>query len=115
MIREELRRLLKREERHRRLLARLLIAFLLTLLVFGAGSLMMWGFEGGKPDGDIHGYGDAAFFTAAQLSTVSSSMKNPVTTPGKIVDVCLEVWAVFVVTATAGSFASFFRTGDSKP
>jgi hypothetical protein len=112
VIREELRRLVKREERHRRLFARLLIAFLLTLMVFAAGSLMMCAFESGKKGGDIHGFGDAAFFTAAQLSTVSSSMKNPVTPPGKVLDVALECWGVFVVTATAGSFASFFFTGD---
>ena len=112
MIREELRRLIKREERHRRLFARLLIAFLLTLMVFAAGSVMMWAFESGKKGGDIHGFGDAAFFTAAQLSTVSSSMKNPVTTPGKVLDVAIECWGVFIVTATAGSFASFFFTGD---
>src|SRR5436189_5888159 len=98
VIREELRRLDKREERHRRLFARLLIAFMLTLLVFAAGSLVMWAFESGKKGGDIHGFGDAAFFTAAQLSTVSSSLKNPVTTPGKVVDVALEGWGVFVVT-----------------
>jgi hypothetical protein len=81
-------------------------------VVFAAGSVMMWAFESGKKGGDIHGFGDAAFFTAAQLSTVSSSMKNPVTTPGKVLDVAIECWGVFVVTATAGSFASFFFTGD---
>ena len=49
-----------------------------------------------------------------QLLTVSSSLKNPVTAAGKIVDVGLEAWAVFVVTAVAGSFASFFSSGDSS-
>jgi hypothetical protein len=29
------------------------------------------------------------------------------------VDVALEAWAIFVVTAVAGSFASFFTSGDS--
>jgi hypothetical protein len=29
------------------------------------------------------------------------------------VDVALEAWAIFVVTAVAGSFASFFSSGDS--
>lgn len=52
MLRDELRRLCSFEERHRRLLARLLLAFALSLLVF-------------------------------------------------------------VVTAVAGSFASFFRSGDA--
>ncbi len=44
--------------------------------------------------------------------TVSSSFKNPVTHSGQIVDVVLEFWGIFVVTAVAGSFASFFMSGD---
>jgi hypothetical protein len=32
-------------------------------------------------------------------------MTNPLTPAGKIVDVGLEAWAIFVVTAVAGSFA----------
>ena len=33
---------------------------------------------------------------------------------GKIVDVALEIWAIFVVTSIAGSLASFFSSGDSS-
>ena len=58
--------------------------------------------------GDIHGYGDAVFFTAVQLLTISSAITNPLTAGGKIVDVALEMWAIFVVTSIAGSFASFY-------
>jgi len=68
-------------------------------------------FESGHKGGDINGLGDAAFFTAVQLLSVSSSIKNPLTSAGKIVDVGLEMWAIFVVTAVAGSFASFFTSG----
>jgi hypothetical protein len=114
MIGDELRRLLTVAERHRRLLARLLIAFGLTLLVGIAGAVLVWVFESGKRGGDIHGFGDAAFFTVVQLLTVSSQIKNPVTTAGKLVDVALEVWAIFIVTTVAGSFASFFSSGDSS-
>jgi hypothetical protein len=114
VIREELRRLFTWEERHRRLAARLLIASGLTLLVLAAGSVLIWAFESGQKGGNIHGFGDAVFFTAVQLLTVSSSMTNPVTTAGKVVDVALEAWAIFVVTAVAGSFASFFTSGDSS-
>jgi len=32
---------------------------------------------------------------------------------GRIVDIALERGAVFVITAIAGSFAAFFRSGDS--
>jgi hypothetical protein len=41
-------------------------------------------------------------------------MKNPLTTGGRIVDVGLECWALFVLTAVAGSFASFFSSGDAR-
>lgn len=114
MIREELIRLFTWQERHRRLAARLIIAFVLTLVVLAAGSVLIWIFESGKKGGDIHGFGEAVFFTAVQLLTISSSITNPVTAAGKVVDVALEMWAIFVVTAIAGSFASFFSSGDSS-
>jgi hypothetical protein len=112
MIREELARLFVWEERHRRLVARIVVAFGASIVVFVIGTLLVWVFESGHSGGDIHGLGDAAFFVAVQLLTVSSSAKNPVTSPGKLLDVLLELWAIFVITAVAGSFASFFTSGD---
>ena len=114
MIGEELRRLVTWSERHRRLLARLLIALALTVAVDLLAALLAWDFESGVKGSEIHGYGDALFFTTVQLLSVSSSLKNPVTGAGKVLDVVLEAWAVFVVTAVAGSFAAFFQTGDSS-
>ena len=114
MIREELTRLFTWEERHRRLAARLLIASGLTLVVLVVGSVLIWVFEDGVKGGDINGFGDAVFFTAVQLLTISSAITNPLTAGGKVVDVALEAWAIFVVTAVAGSFASFFSSGDSS-
>jgi hypothetical protein len=106
MVEEELRRLVTWSERHRRLVARITIAVALSLVVDIAGALLMWRFE-------VHGFANALFFATAQVLTVSSSMKYPVTHAGQIVDVGLEIWAVFVITAVAGAFASFFRAGDS--
>ena len=114
MIREEVSRLFTVEERHRRLLARLLLAVALSVVVLTVGTLLIWAFESGHKGGDIHGLGDAAFFTTVQLLTVSSQIKNPLTSSGKIVDVGLELWAIFVITAVAGSFATFFSSGDSS-
>lgn len=114
MIREELARLFTFEERHRRLLARLLLAFGLSIVMFAAGTVLIWISESGQKGGSIHGFGDAAFFCSVQLLTISSSMTNPLTPVGKVVDVGLEVWGVFVITVVAGSFATFFTSGDSS-
>jgi hypothetical protein len=111
MLREELRRLAGWEERHQRLVARMLLALLLTAAVDVVGSLLIWGFEGGR--GDIHGFGDAVFFTTVQLLTISSQIRNPLTAAGKLVDVFLQLWAIFVVTAIAGSFAAFFASSPN--
>jgi hypothetical protein len=113
VIREELGRLFHFEERHKRLGARLLLAVGMSAIVFAIGTLLIWQLEAGQKGGDIRGFGDAAFFTVVQLLTVSSSISNPLTTAGKVVDVALEMWAIFVVTAVAGSFATFFSAGDS--
>ena len=114
MIREELARLFTFGERHRRLFARLVLAFGLSIVVFVAGTVLIWISESGQKGGNIHGFGDAAFFCSVQLLTISSSMTNPLTPVGKVVDVGLEVWGVFVVTVVAGSFATFFTSGDSS-
>jgi hypothetical protein len=114
MVREELRRLITWSERHRRLLARLLIAFGLSVVVDAATAALMWSYESGLKGSSIHGFGDALFFSTVQIVTVSSSFKNPITHAGQIVDVVLELWGIFVVTAIAGSFASFFMTGDQS-
>ena len=83
-------------------------------MVFAVGTVLIWVFESGQKGGNIHGLGDAGFFCSVQLLTVSSSMTNPLTTVSKFVDVGLEAWAIFVVTAVAGSFATFFRSGDAS-
>jgi hypothetical protein len=113
VIREELSRLVRREERHRRLCARLVLAFGLSAVVYVIGTVLIWATESGVKGGQIKGFGDAAFFTAVQMLTVSSAISNPLTSGGKVVDVGLEIWAIFVVTAAAGSFATFFTSGDT--
>ena len=112
MLGEELRRLITWSERHRRLLARVIIAFCLSAVVDVVCATLIWSYESGLKGSSIHGFGDALFFSTAQIVTVSSSFKNPITHAGQVVDVVLEFWGIFVVTAVAGSFASFFMSGD---
>jgi len=112
VIREELSRIWRWEERHRRLVARLLVALSVTLVVDLAGAVLVWLTERHAHGTDIHAFGDALFFTTVQLLTISSQMANPLTAAGRVVDVGLEVWAIVVVASIGGSFAAFFTSGD---
>jgi methylglyoxal synthase len=112
MVRDEIDRLFSWKEHHRRLVTRVVLALGLTLVVDAAGSVLVWRFESGVRGGDIHDFGDAVFFTTVQVLTVSSQIRNPLTAAGRVVDVLLEVWGIFVVTAIAGSFAAFFGTSS---
>lgn len=112
MVREELDRLLTWEDRHRRLLSRLLIALAVTLVVDAVGAVLVWIVERHARGTDIHGFGDALFFSTVQLLTISSQLKNPLTGAGRVVDVGLQVWAIVVVASIGGSFAAFFTSGD---
>lgn len=93
---------------HRAFRQRLWAALVLVACVDTVGSFSMWLFEDDVARSEIHNLWDAFFFSTVQLLTVSSQMRNPVTTGGRIVDILLELTALIVVTGIAGAFASFF-------
>lgn len=113
-IGEELTRLRTKGEHHRRLAARLALVVIATLIVDLAGTAAMFLAERHAKGTQISTVGQAAFFVSAQLLTVSSSMTNPLTPVGRIVDLVLEAWAVLVVAGSAGAIASFFQSADSS-
>jgi len=108
VIYEELKRLMSWEGRHRRLLARLTIVVMATIVIDAAGSVLVYFLERGADGTEISSFGDALFFTTVQLLTVSSQIRNPLTPWGRLVDVVLEIWAVIVVAGSAGAIAAFF-------
>jgi len=114
LLGEEVSRLTTVEERHRRLAARLLLVILSTVLIVLLGSVGTFFAERHATGTQIHTLGQAAFFTSTQILTVSSSMKNPLTPAGRVIDVLLEAWAVVVVAGSAGAIASFLQTGDQS-
>jgi hypothetical protein len=111
-MREEWARLTSWEERHRRLVGRLLLVLAATLAIDLVGTILMYALEHDARGTQIHTFGQALFFTTVQLLTVSSQIRNPVTAGGRVVDVLLELWAVIVVAGSAGAIASFFQSGD---
>ena len=106
----EVRMVLRGESRaHRFLRARLTFLVAATLLLDAAATVAMYLLEHGRRDSGFHGLGGALFWVSAQLTTVSSQMPNPVTTPGRVLDIVLEVWAITVAATLAASLAAFFR------
>lgn len=100
---------------HAHLRERLVAVTVISLGVDLAGSVAIYLFEHHAKGTDIHGWGDALFFTTAQLLTVSSSVANPLSAGGRVVDLILELYAITVVATLAGSFGAFFhRRGHER-
>jgi hypothetical protein len=114
MIREELRRLGDWGEHHRQLVSRLAIVLGATAIVDVLGTFGIYFSERDPKTGGIHNFFDAFFFTTVQLLTVSSQIPNPLTWPGRVVDIFLEIWAVIGVAGSAGAVASFFQASSRK-
>jgi hypothetical protein len=104
-------RMVLRGESHTHRILRSRLAFLLgaTLLLDVVGTILMYLFEHDHRGSGFDDLGGALFWVSAQLTTVSSQMSNPVTTPGRVLDIVLEIWAISVVATLAASLAAFFR------
>jgi hypothetical protein len=64
-------------------------------------------FEHHAKQTQIASFGSALFWTSTQLLTVSSSLQNPITTAGRVLDVGMELYAITIIGALAGSMGSF--------
>ncbi len=93
---------------HFHLRKRLLLVFGATLVVAILGALAIYFLERHEPATEITNYGDALFWTSAQLLTVSSQLRNPISTGARVLDIFFELWAISVVAVLAGSLGSFF-------
>ena len=112
MLRQELENLRGWQTHHHRLVARLLLILIGTLVIDVVATFLIFFAERHQRGTDVHGLGDAFFFSTVQLLTVSSQIRNPYSVLGRVVDVALEVWAVLVVAGSAGAFAAFLQDAD---
>lgn len=94
---------------HQSLRNRLVKAFAATLVVDLAGAVCIYFAERHAPTTGVHDFGDALFWTTAQMTTLSSSLANPVSGWGKAVSVVIDIYAITVVTTLAGIFSAFFH------
>jgi hypothetical protein len=79
VIGEELRRLTTWSERHRRLLARILIALAISIVVDLVGALLAWEFESGVKGSDIHG---SRYFSRLSMKGVAGNSARISRKPG---------------------------------
>jgi hypothetical protein len=101
-------------ETHRHLRERIVAIVLISVVVDAVCTVLIWLFERHAPGTDVKSIGSAAFFSSTQLLTVSSSMANPLTTAGRVLDVFMEAYAITVVASLAGSFGAFFHRRSSE-
>lgn len=94
---------------HQVLRSRIVFLVVATFLIDAVGTVLMYVFEHGDASSGFHDLFGAFFWVSAQLTTVSSQLPNPVTVPGRLLDIVLELWAISVVATLAASLASFFR------
>jgi hypothetical protein len=94
---------------HRRLRDHLVTITIATVGVDLVCAIIAFLLERHSQQTDIKTFGSAAFWTTTQLLTVSSQIKNPISTGGRVLDVFMEIWAITVVAALAGAFGSFLQ------
>ena len=94
---------------HRRLRDHLTVVVIVTLGVDLVFTVLAFRFERHAAQTEVKTIGSALFWTTTQLLTVSSSIKNPVSTVGRILDVLMEICAITVIATLAGAFGAFLQ------
>ena len=102
-------------ETHRHLRERIVAVTAVSVVVNLVCAGLVYLFERHAAGSDVKSIGSALFFSSTQLLTVSSSMTNPLTTAGRVLDVAMELYAITVVASLAGMFSAFFhRRSDER-
>ena len=64
-------------------------------------------FEHDQKQTQIKSLGSALFWTTTQMLTVSSNIQNPISFPGRVLDVVMEIYAITVIGSMAGALGAF--------
>ncbi len=93
---------------------RLVAIAVVTLVVDLICSVLVLLLERDVRGTQITGYPSALFFSTTQLLSVSSSFANPLTGAGQVLDAAMEVYAITVVAALAGSTSAFLQRRSTE-
>src|SRR5579859_4392659 len=92
---------------HGRLRDRLLAIATVTVGVDVTCAVLAFVFERHQEQSQIKSFGSALFWTTTQLLTVSSNLQNPISFPGRVLDVVMEAYAITVIGSLAGALGAF--------
>jgi hypothetical protein len=98
---------------HYHLRRRILIIFGVTAVFAVVCTLVTYFTEHNAAGTEIHSLFDAFLFATSQLLT-GSSVANPATDLGKVLELVFDLWAIFVVASLAGSFGAFFHARSKE-
>jgi hypothetical protein len=98
---------------HTHLRRRLLTIFLATAAIAFVSTLVVYFTERHARGTEIHNLFDAFLFSTSQLLT-ASSVANPRTNFGKVLELFFDIWAITVVATVAGSFGAFFHARSKE-
>lgn len=92
---------------HGRLRDRVVAVLVVTIGVDLVCAVLAFVLERHEKQTDIKSFGSAVFWTSTQLLTVSSQLRNPISTGGRLLDVFMEAYAITVVATLAASVGAF--------
>jgi hypothetical protein len=92
---------------HARLRDRLVAITLATVGFDVVCAVLAFLFEHDQKQTQVKSLGSALFWTTTQMLTVSSSLQNPISFPGRVLDVVMEIYAITVIGSMAGALGAF--------
>ena len=96
------------------LLARVTTLAMVTVVLVLAGAFVFYRLERSAPGTEVTTYGDALFWTSSQITTISSSLANPISTGGRIFAVLIDLASIAVVSLLFGSIAQHIHIASPK-
>ena len=94
--------------------ARVAVLVMVTLVLVHAGAFVFYRLERSAPGSEVASYGDALFWTSSQITTISSSLPNPISTGGRIFAVLIDFASIAVVSLLFGTIAQHIRIVSPK-
>ena len=87
---------------------------MLTVILVLAGAFVFYRLERNAPGSEVTTYGDALFWTSSQITTISSSLANPITTGGRILAVLTDLASIAMVSLLFGTIAQHIHIVSPK-